>query len=136
MKTFKYFIFFIVLVVFFSSCGTTYVVVQYPDAEIYKNGKFIGKNVGEMTKYGLPGKAKLEARFRNQVIGQCEVSRKFNENSVVFGLFTYGVGFIVTAFKYPGYVIVPLNPEIINTDINKKGVMKSVWGENYHDNQW
>ncbi len=133
MKSLHYIKLLILVSILLSSCGTSYVLVQYPDAELYKNGKFIGKNVGEIPRYGLPGKAQIEARVQNKVIGTCEVRRTINESALLVGLFTYGTGFFFS-FSYPGCVLVPLNQDAINRLTNKDKAKPS-W-DNEFNSKW
>lgn len=97
----------VVLLLGFTSCGSTLITAESPNAEIYADGVFIGKGNAYIPRTGVPQRTDLEARKNGKVIGQEVIRRKFKFITFIGGMYTYGIGFIVF-WKYPREVVIPV----------------------------
>lgn len=110
-------------------CGTTDVIVlNNQSADIYVNGEFIGKGVGQIKRTGTPKKSQATAKYQGQEIGSVLFKRHFDIVTFIGGFYTYGIGFFVL-WRYPQTVYIPCeSPSDNNSPANKRdSVYKSIW---------
>lgn len=128
MKKLLKYCYFILIVILFTGCGTTKIILDNKNinASIYVNGVYKGKNTAEIQRTGTPKKIHVEAKYRGQTIGTIDERRKFKFSTFVFGYITYGIG-LVTCWRFPEYIIIPTDN--VDSDI------KSLWDET-PNNEW
>lgn len=97
------------------SCGTTQLVTNNANVEIYVNNNFKGKGQATVTRTGPPQKMHVEARYQGERVGEINVKRKFEVITLIAGCYSYGLGWFIT-WRYPATVIIPTTNE---TDENK-----------------
>jgi hypothetical protein len=90
----------ITLVAGLSSCGSTIIVANHPQAQIYVNGVYEGTGTARITRAGIPKRTQLEAVLNHEVVAQREIRRQFDGAALFGGFFTYGIGFF-TLWRYP-----------------------------------
>lgn len=113
------------LVLSFTSCGTTRIVTYRSDVDIYVNYEFKGKGEARVTRTGLPDKMHVSAKYNGEEVGASDVRRKFTFMTFLGGICTYYVGFVLF-WQYPETVIIPIkNIEQKKTTFDQKE--KSVW---------
>lgn len=119
-----YLVFVLILMILVSACGTTQLISNNPDAEIYVNGYLKGKGIAGIQRTGPPSRIKVEARLNGETIGNIDGKRHITILSILVGVYTYGIGFFFT-WKYPDMIVIPVR----NTE--NKGWSdenaKSVW---------
>ncbi len=102
---------FIILLIVMStllmSCGTTQLVVNNSDVDIYINGAKSGKGTATMTRSGPPKSVKVEAKYDGVLVGSKIVKRRFTGVTCLVGYLTYGIG-LFTAWQYPETVVIPI----------------------------
>jgi hypothetical protein len=118
----KLFLSFLMLFIF-TGCGTTYLVTNNANVDIYVNNQYKGKGEATLTRTGIPQKVHIDAKYNNKQVGSMDLHRKVKVITVIIGLYTYGIGFFLS-WKYPETVVIPINDLQEKKTFDKKG---SVW---------
>ncbi|TAE79254.1 MAG: hypothetical protein EAY81_11480 [Bacteroidetes bacterium] len=125
-------IFYVVVFVMLSSCGTTY--VQYGDgnnnANIYKNEKLIGVGRAKIVRNGIPLNITLTAKDdAGNELGKVEARRKITLGTVVFAFLPYPT-YVSLLFnlKFDRQITIPPNQQ------NK--LPKSKWDDEDNVSVW
>jgi hypothetical protein len=90
-----------------AGCGSTRIVSQDPNAEIFLDDQWIGVGEAHVDRVGPPRHAALEARKGGRTVGKWQMSRSFTGMTVVWGLCSYYTGFY-WGWYYPKEVTIPL----------------------------
>ncbi len=118
----------ILLAILVSSCGTTQLMVDNKNADIYVDGQKVGKGIAEIQRMGLPQKANISAKYHGQEVGSMVIKRKFDGVTCMVAYFA-GVAAIF-AFRYPALVMIP-------TTIPSEGDrVRSIWLEPPGSGDW
>jgi hypothetical protein len=115
----------ILIVLLACGCGTTHLVTNNPNVDIYVNNQYKGKGDADITKTGPPKRIKVEARYHGGQVGIVSVKRKVTLVTFVVGLYTYGAGFIF-CWSFPDTVFIPTD----NTNeqkVNAFDSQESIW---------
>ena len=120
---------FLVLILLLSSCGTTQILVNRSDIDIFVDNVHKGKGRAELIRTGAPMSKTLTAKYNGQTVGEIIIKRHVNFETVLAGLLTidpfFGVGFLL-CWKYPETVIIPTNLSD-NLPFNKPSNKESIW---------
>lgn len=113
-------VFFSILLLGLTSCGTTYIIADYPAAEIFVDSTYIGKGTATITRAGVPKKAMVDAVYNGKVLTSVQIRRRFDGVTLLAGLFTNYLGFIF-CWRYPKEI----NVHVPRTFLDEAG--QSVW---------
>ncbi|MBT3207972.1 MAG: hypothetical protein HN704_15735 [Bacteroidetes bacterium] len=130
MKSILYkIVYFFTIAVLFSSCGTTKIIADNNEVDIYIDGSKKGKGSVEIRRMGVPKKIDVVAKFRTKEVGTLQLKRKFDFVTFLTGYFSYGMGFIF-GWRFPEMVTIPTK----SIDETKK--TKSIWDEPPGSGNW
>ncbi|MFT6868103.1 MAG: hypothetical protein ACJA08_002953 [Cyclobacteriaceae bacterium] len=117
----------LVSIIWLSSCGTTRIVTNNPDAVIYVNNVKKGKGPVEIKRMGPPQKTNIHAEYQGTKTDNQQIKREFDLGTLILGLYSYGVGLVV-GWRYPKEILIPLNlSEYYITPDFKEGQATSPW---------
>lgn len=107
---------FLALLLLITSCGTTRIIANSPEANIYINNIKKGEGEVEIKRMGPPQKIKIYGEYNGSKSNEREIKREFDLSTLVLGLYTYGIGFAF-GWRYPKEVFLQSTPiEIQPTD--------------------
>ncbi|MEP4533117.1 MAG: hypothetical protein ABJ004_08520 [Cyclobacteriaceae bacterium] len=107
---------FLALLLLITSCGTTRIIANNPEADIYINNLKKGEGEVEIKRMGPPQKMKIYAEYYGSKSSERQIKREFDLSTLVLGLYTYGIGFAF-GWRYPKEVFLQSTPiEIHPTD--------------------
>ena len=104
-------------------CGTTTILVNNSDVDLYVNNVYKGKGHVEVCRTGFPKRLYIEAKYKGASVGELIVKRKLDGTSCLAGYFTYGVGLLFT-FRYPASIVVPTSLDIKIQNIHQESIWK------------
>jgi len=90
------------------SCGSTHLVTNNANVDIFVNNQFKGKGQTTITRTGPPQKIHIDAKYNGRQVGAMNLRREVDFVTILTGLYTYGIGFFFT-WRYPETVIIPID---------------------------
>lgn len=94
-----------------AACGTTRIHTNDPNAQIYVNGRYVGKGTAEVRQRGVAGSANVLVKSSDGRRATRSMRRRFTGTTVLIGLVTAYTGFL-WAWEYPDEVYVPLEEPV------------------------
>jgi len=118
-----------VILTFMLSCGTSTIVVNNANVEIYANNEYKGKGTAEIKRTGFPQKTNLEAKYEGKTVGQLVIKRKPNTGAIVLSCLAGGIGIpiLLFTFHYSDMITIPI--DYIEQPGNKKVNKESIWNK-------
>lgn len=90
-----------------AGCGSTRILSQCADCDIYMDGRYLGQGSAKVASMGPPRTALLEARKGEQVVGSASMKRSIEVTTVLLGMCSYFTALYWGQY-YPDYVYIPV----------------------------
>ncbi len=114
-----------ILIIFNVGCGTTDIMVNNSNVDIYINGAHKGKGSVAIKRTGPPKKAHIKAKYKGYLVGETTIKRKMTSSTAIIGLFSYGLG-LVFCWQYPDFLVVAIKNEMMEQMDSVQGG-KNIW---------